>query len=133
MVQLSSNKRLQVSIKDWFTISKNDDDFIDQIKSEICGGGGVLTGINNRISKLDYQFADREPYIVTRRSNPYPIAHAINLSEFDDTGSRSYIPKGTIASSGTWGESFGDAGVVYIREEDIKDLFSPIGFTLKYY
>lgn len=133
MIQQSSGKTLQVSIKDWFTISKNDDDFIDQVKSEICYGGGVLTGINNRMSKLDYQYADKAPYIVTRRSNPHPIAHAINLAEFDDTGERTYIPKGTIASSGTWGDSFGDNGVVYIKEEDISALFAPIGFTLNYY
>jgi len=130
---IEDDKTITVKIKNWFTVgNKLENDFLDQVKREIAYGGGVLTGLNNRLSKLDYYKAKDYPFIVQKNNDAQNIAHAINLTEFDDTADRGNLKKGLIASSGSWGDKFGDQGVVYFEKDQIHNLFQPVGFSLTY-
>lgn len=135
LTQTPGNKKLQVRLKEWFPIASKLDlisDYLDAIKREMAYGGGCLSGLNNRISKLDYFSAGKSPYIIEKNKTGKTISHATCFGEFDDTGERKYIPENTIAMPGTWGNDFGDNGVVYLPYKSVKKLFVPLGFSLEY-
>lgn len=135
MKQRNGGKTITVRTEDWFpVVSKNVhiEQYVKEIKKEIAFGGGVLSGINSRQTTLDYYGAKNAPYILEHRDDRRPIAHAVVPAEFNDDIEDTYFPEPlTIAMPGTWGEKFGKDGVVFIRQDDIKELFAPIGFTIK--
>ena len=102
--------------------------YAEEIKKEIAWGGGALGGVSKYISNLDYYTANNPPYIMERGSGTPP--HAIPVTEYNNHNN-SKVPSGCVVSPGSWGQSFGDNGLVYIREEDLIDMFQFIGFTVK--
>ena len=68
--------------------------------------------------------AKNAPYIVTFKENPVNLAHAITLASYNHR-EHSYI-----YSSGSYGEDFGDKGVVKIDTKYIDRYFAPLGFNI---
>lgn len=122
-----SGDKLKVILNDWFIVANKADDpeaFAKKTMYEVAYGGGVITGVHTTMTKLDYYGANKKPYIVKERANPKEIAHAVNLTSYNFERA-----PGLVDSAGTWGDQFGDDGVVYFQTGDLRKLFTPIGWT----
>lgn len=124
LVDEVSGDSVFVKIADSFYISKQGE-FIKNLKMEIAFGGGVLSGVNTKVSGLDYFGAMKPDYYIKPKSNPQEIAHAIALPSFNNPERPD-----TIYHSNTWGEDVFDKGVAYIKDEHATKLMSCIGFTI---
>lgn len=123
-----SMKKLRTKLNSWFTVANRSDsveEYASSVLFEIAYGGSVITGINTTVARLDYFGADEPPYIVQDKENPEPLAHQVTLTGFDYEKDFELIK-----SSGTWGERFGDRGVVNFQEKHLRRLFTTLGFTI---
>ena len=129
MIDTVSGDTVVLEQVDWYVVANKSlsrEDYIDNILREIAYEGGVMCGINTKQARLGYLEANKKPYIVEVNGNPKPIAHATLLSSYDLAN----MP-GLVASAGTYGENFGDEGIVYYDFKDLRKLFTPLGFTIK--
>lgn len=123
-----NHKKVVVKQKDWFIVANkamSPDEFEKAVLNELAYGHGLQYGLVTQQARLGYVEADKAPYIVEPNRKPEPIAHATALTGYDFNKKPNLI-----ASSGSWGESFGDKGVVWYNLKDLRKGFTPIGFSV---
>jgi len=128
MVDVVSGDSITVTQNNWYVVANRADarqDYIDKILKEVSYNGGVMCGVNTKQARLGYLEANDKPYIINKNNNPKAIAHATGLTAYD------LINKpNRIATSGTYGENFGNEGVLYYQLDDLWSLFTPLGFMI---